>query len=149
MSEYEHAILFIEFAQAASAAMANYITLVFAMVVASYLAAHRLDRLMSGIAILIYSMFALGFCNEIIQIYSDLSNLGIAMEDKFGGIPETSLGWLGPVRAGADFLHILPTLIGTMVLLAYGASIWFFLRARRLHKQGTPIPLLSPAEEDE
>ena len=149
MGEYEHAILFIEFAQAASAAMANYITLVFAMVVASYLAAHRLDKLMSGIAILIYSMFALGYCNEIIQIYSDLSNLGIAMEDRFGGIPESSLGWLGPVRAGSAFLEILPFLIGTMVLLAYAASIWFFFRARKLHKQGTPTPLLIPAEEEE
>ena len=39
MTEYEHAILFVDFAQAASAAMANYITLVFAMIVASFLAA--------------------------------------------------------------------------------------------------------------
>ena len=131
MTEYEHAVLFVDFAQAASSAMANYITLVFAMIVASHLAAHKLDKSLAAIAIFIYSIFALGYCNEIIQVYSDFSHLGIQMEDRFGELPSTSLGWIGPVRSGAGFLHVLPKLIGFMTLLAYGASVWFFFRARR------------------
>ena len=134
MTEYEHAILFVEFAQTASAAMANYITLVFAMIVASHLAARRLDRWLASIAIFIYSIFALGYCNEIIQIYSDLSRLGIQMEDRFGDLPETSLAWIGPVGVGADFMHILPILIAIMTLLAYAASVWFFFRSRKQNK---------------
>ncbi|MGJ8563370.1 MAG: hypothetical protein ACSHXY_07440 [Alphaproteobacteria bacterium] len=130
MTEYEHTILFLEFAQAASSVMANYMALVFAMIVTSYMAAHRLDRLMTGIALTIYSLFALGFCNEIFQLYSDLSRLGISIAD-MGNNPSTSLTWFGPIATGPDFLHILPEIIGGMIVLAYFGSILFFFRARK------------------
>jgi hypothetical protein len=45
--------------------MTNYMTLVFGMLVSSYLAAHRIDRVMMWIALVIYSLFALGFCNGV------------------------------------------------------------------------------------
>ena len=44
MTEYEHLILFLELLQTANGTMSNYMTLVFGMLVTSYMAAHRLDR---------------------------------------------------------------------------------------------------------
>ena len=140
MTEYEHAILFLELVQTGNGTMANYMTLVFGMLVTSYLAAHRLDKIMMSIALIIYSMFALGFCNEIFQVYSDFSRLGIRMEE-LGQSPDTALTWFGPVTAGSDFLHVLPRLIFTMTFSAYIGSMFFFFRARKanLSKEVGPI----------
>ncbi|HBN93216.1 MAG TPA: hypothetical protein DD397_11680, partial [Hyphomonas sp.] len=77
MTNYELTYLFYEAIQVGNGTMANYMTLVFGMLVTSYLAAHRLDRVMMWIALVIYSMFALGFCNEIFQSYSDFARLGL------------------------------------------------------------------------
>ena len=131
MTEYEHAILFVEYAQACSAQMANLMTLIFAMVVTSYIAAHRLDRVMMWLALAIYSMFTLGFINEVFQLYSDLSRLGMKIAEEFGPLPRTALSWFGPISDGPDFLYALPYLILFMTLLTYVASILFFLRARK------------------
>jgi len=130
MTEYEHTILFLELAQAASSLMANYMTLVFAMIVTSYMAAHRLDRFMVWAALILYSSFALGFCNEIFQVYSDMSRLGIRIAE-LGEKPDTALGWFGPVASSPDFLYVLPKLVGGMIILAYIGSILFFFRARK------------------
>lgn len=141
MTEFEHVILFTEFAQAASAVMANYMTLVFAMVVTSYMAAHRLDRFMTVIALLLYSLFALGFCNEIFQIYSDLARLGIQIAAA-GDTPDTSLGWFGPVATSPDFLYVMPKIIGTMIVMAYIGSILFFFRARKANLSPNTGPVM-------
>jgi hypothetical protein len=140
MTEYEHAILFLELIQTGNATMANYMTLVFGMLVTSYLAAHRIDRVMLWIALAIYTMFALGFCNELIQIYSDFSRLGLQMVE-LGQDPNTDLGWIGPIAASPDFFHILPTIIRIMTIGAFVGSLVFFFRARRsnLSKDVGPV----------
>lgn len=140
MTEYEYMVLFLEFAQAASSVMANYMTLVFAMLVTSYMAAHRLDRLMMWIALVMYSLFALGFCNEIFQIYSDLSRLGIRISE-VGNVPTTSLGWFGPLATSPDFLYVMPNIIGSMIVAAYAGSIIFFFRARKANISKTVGPI--------
>lgn len=133
-------ILFLELVQAANGTMANYMTLVFGMLVTSYLAAHRIDRVMMSVALLIYTMFALGFCNEIYQIYSDFSRLGLQLHE-VGQTPNTSLGWFGPVANNPDFLHKLPNIILTMILSAFVGSIIFFFRARtaNMSKEVGPV----------
>lgn len=123
-------VRFLEFAQAASAMMANYMTLVFAMLVTSYLAAYRLDRLMMWIALIIYSLFSLGFSNEIYQLYLDMSRLGFR-NSEFSEVPTTALGWLGPIASSPDFFHVMPHIIGSMIVAAYIGSIVFFFRARK------------------
>jgi len=130
MTEYEHAILFFELAQAASAVMANYMAIVSAFVVVAYVVSHRLDNVLTIIAVFIYSLFALGLTNEIFQIYSDLSRLGIQIEAKFGAIPETDLGWFGPLATGPEFLYVLPKIIFTMLSLTYLGSLFFFFHRR-------------------
>ncbi|KAA9134149.1 hypothetical protein F3N42_00985 [Marinihelvus fidelis] len=130
MSEFEQVSLFFQIVSVGNGTMANYMTLVFGMLVTSYLAAHRIDRVMMWIALVIYSMFALGFCNEIYQVYSDFSRLGIVLAER-GQLPQSGLGWFGPVATSADALPVIPWMVLAMTLLAYVGSVAFFFRARR------------------
>jgi len=129
MTDYELTNLFFQAVQTGNGTMANYMTLIFGMLVSSYLAAHRLDRWMMVIAILIYSMFALGFCNEIYQVYSDFARLGLTLAER-GIKPGNDLGWFGPVAVGSGGLQVIPKMVLVMTLLAYFGSMVFFFRAR-------------------
>lgn len=140
MTEYEHVQLFFQIVDVANGTISNYMTLVFGMLVTSYLAAHRLDRLMAGIALAIYSLFALGLCNEVFQVYSDFARLGLQISE-FGSVPETALGWFGPVALGPDGLTAIPVIILTVTLGAYIGSILFFFRARKSNKSSAVGPV--------
>lgn len=133
MSEYEQTSLFFQIVGVGNGTMANYMTLLFGWLVTSYLAAHRLDRVMMWIAVTLYSMFALGFCNEIYQVYSDFARLGLQLAD-IGQSPNSDLGWFGPVATSPDALNLIPEFIRGMTLLAYVGSIVFFFRARRSNR---------------
>ena len=50
MTEYEYAALFFQVSETAHAAIANFLTVVFAMIVVSYLAAHRAGSLRDQLA---------------------------------------------------------------------------------------------------
>lgn len=149
MTEYEHVQLFFQIVNVANGTISNYMTLVFGMLVTSYLAAHRLDRLMAGIALAIYSLFALGLCNEIFQVYSDFARLGLQISE-FGSVPETRLGWFGPVALGPDGLTAIPVIIMTVTVSAYVGSILFFFRARKANKASDigPVEATAPVVTD-
>lgn len=133
MTDYELTYLFFQAVQTGNATMANYMTLVFGMLVTSYMAAHRLDRVMMWIALLIYSMFALGFCNEIFQVYSDFARLGLMLAER-GKAPGHDLTWFGPVVSGSGSMHVIPKAVLTMIFCAYVGSICFFFQARKANK---------------
>jgi len=147
MSEYEHVQLFFQIVGVANGTISNYMTLVFGMLVTSYLAAHRLDRLMAVIALAIYSLFALGLCNEIFQVYADFSRIGIKLAE-MGQLPDSDLGWFGPVVSGPEGLHMIPFIILTVVVSAYLGSILFFFRARKANKASDigPVEWAAPDE---
>ncbi|MEL6687810.1 MAG: hypothetical protein AAFP97_09320 [Pseudomonadota bacterium] len=133
MTEYELVQLFFQIVDVANGTIANYMTLIFGMLVTSYLAAHRLDRFMATIALLIYSLFCFGLCNELFQINSDFAQLGLRIAD-VGAVPETSLGWFGPVRVGPDGLKMIPYVMLVISVGSYLGSILFFFRARKANK---------------
>ena len=130
MTEFEQITLFFQIVSVANGTISNYMTLLFGMLVTSYLAAHRLDRVMATIALVVYSMFSLGFCNEIFQVYSDFSRLGLQLAE-LGRLPDSSLGWFAPVFSSPGPLKAIPYIVGSMMLGAYLASLVFFFRARK------------------
>ena len=146
MTNYELTYLFYEAIQVGNGTMANYMTLVFGMLVTSYLAAHRLDRVMMWIALIIYSMFALGFCNEIFQSYSDFARLGILLAER-GQLPDSDLGWFGPVAVGEEPMHFIPKMVLTMTLAAYVGSLAFFFRARKTNLSSNTGPVTAAAAD--
>ena len=130
MTDYELTYLFFEIVQTSNGTITNFMTLVFGMLVTSYLAAHRLDRVMMWLALVIYSLFALGFINEIYQASSDFARIAQVIAAR-GELPGSDLGWFGPVVNGPASMNVIPNLILVMFLSAYAGSIAFFFRARK------------------
>lgn len=63
MTEFETAYLFYEVFDGANASLMNFITIMFAMLVASYLVAPRLNRTMAALVLILYSLISLGLIN--------------------------------------------------------------------------------------
>ena len=132
MTEYEYASLFVAFLEAANVVFANYMALTFAMLTASYFLAQRLTRSMSLILLLVYSLWAINLVSGVFGAFSDFSKLGLTIHELYGELPETSLGWLGPVAAKGSigYMEIMPNLMLFMCALVYVVSIIFFFVAR-------------------
>jgi hypothetical protein len=132
MTDYEIVSLFHEVITGVNASLTNYLTVLLAMLVASHLAAHRLDRGAATVALLIYSVFSLGMINEIHAGYRDFAAIGMEMA-RVGGLPGSTIGWHPTVANGGAGLTAIPKVILGILLGSYVASMWFFFHARRTH----------------
>lgn len=133
MTDYEYASLFFSIMDAAQATFANFLAIVSGMIAVSYFFAQKLDRTLSGLLLLIYSLFALGFINELFSAYSDFARLGAVLAER-GQVPGSGLGWMGPVIAGPGGLAAVPWIILAMTLASYVATLWFFFHARKMNR---------------
>jgi len=133
MTDYEYASLFFAILDAAQATFANYLAIVSGMIAVSYFFAHKLDRTLSALLLLIYSLFALGFINELFSAYSDFARLGAVLAER-GALPGSGLGWMGPVIAGPGGLAAIPFVILAMTLASYVATLWFFFHAKGMER---------------
>tara|TARA_R110002072_G_scaffold150048_2_gene298123 strand:+ start:43 stop:447 length:405 start_codon:yes stop_codon:yes gene_type:complete len=133
MSDYEYASLFFTIMEAAQATFANFLAIVSGMIAVSYFFAHKLDRTLSSLLLLIFSLFALGFINELFAAYSDFARLAAVIGER-GGMAESALGWMGPVVNGAGGIAAVPWIILSMTLASYVATIWFFFHARKMDR---------------
>lgn len=129
MSDYELASLFFTIMEAAQATFANFLAIISGMIAVSYFFAHKLDRTLSALLLVIFSLFSLGFINEIFAAYSDFARLGAQISAQ-GQLPDTGLGWMGPVINGAGGLAPVPWIILSMTIASYLATVWFFFHAR-------------------
>ena len=128
MTEYEKATLFYQVVETAHAAMANYLTVLFAVVAVSYFVADRLDRTASVLLLVVYSFFCFGMIREIFFLYSDMARLGHEMAQ----VPGDVYAWLGIAQSSVDSpAWVIPYGSMVMSLAAYLASLLFFYRIRR------------------
>lgn len=131
MSDYEMATLFIQIAEASQAGFANFMAIITGMLAISWFVAHKLPRGLAAILVLIFTLAAVGFGNELFSLNSDLARLGSALQER-GAAGAPDLMWLGPARAGtANPIGFIPVVVLTMMVLAYAGTIWFFLHARK------------------
>jgi hypothetical protein len=133
MSDYELASLFFTVMEAAQVTFANFLAIISGMIAVSYFFAHKLDRTLSALLLVIFSLFALGFINELFAAYSDFARLGAAISAQ-GQLPDSGLGWMGPVIAGAGGLAPVPWIILAMTMASYFATLWFFFHARNMKR---------------
>ena len=134
MTEFEQATLFYQIVETAHSAMANYLTVVFAVVAVSYFVADRLDRSASALLLVVYSVFCFGMIREIFFLYSDMARLGYVMS----GVPGDSFGWLGIAQSSADGpAWIIPYSSMVMSVAAYLGTLLFFYRVRRSGRPAT------------
>jgi len=130
MTEYEMASLFFQIVETAHAALANFLTVVFAILVVSYFAASKLDRTVAILLFGIYSIFAIGMTREIFSLYADMARLGFEMGQVYG--TDGALTWLGiTISGGEGPLWEAPYAVATMCGFAYLASLYFFIRIRK------------------
>lgn len=131
MTEFETAYLFYEVYDGASTSLMNFITIMFAMLVASYLVAPRLSRTMAALVVILYSLISFGMINDLTAIYGDFARLGdrlydLAQEDG------TNLGWHGAASAArSGSLHVARTFIISLAVLGYAGTVVFFFLVRR------------------
>ena len=135
MTEYEYATLFFQVSETAHAAIANFLTVVFAMLVVSYLAAHRLDRYATTLLLTAYTLFSLGIAFEIFNLYRDFGELGWELA-KYHDANPAAHGWIGmatDLEKGPN--RFIPAVIATVCVIAYLGSMMFFVRMRRENKR--------------
>ncbi len=131
MSEFEMASLFYQVIEVAHAALANYLTVVFAVLIVSHFAADKLDRSAWVVLLGVYSLFAIGMTNEIASLYSDFVRLGWEMA-KIADADGTTLSWNGMATRNADGpAWAIPIVVTAMCGLAYVGSLLFFFRTRQ------------------
>ncbi len=128
MTDYEKATLFFQIVETAHSAMANYLTVLFAVVAVSYFVADRLDRVASTLLLIVFSFFCFGMIREIFFLYSDMARLG----HEIAQVPGDVYDWLGIAQFSVDSPQwVIPYSSLVMSLAAYLASLLFFYRVRR------------------
>lgn len=133
MTEYEVVSLFHQIVTGANASLTNFLTVLMAMLVASYMAAGKLDGKTTGMILAVYSVFSLGMMNEIYSGYRDFAAVGMEMV-RMGRMPGSSIAWHPNVVAGGIGLAQLPFVILAILVSAYASSMWFFFHMRGRHR---------------
>jgi len=125
MSEYELVDTFYTIAGLSDQIIGSFITLLFAFLVASYLASSRLDRRMVVVVIALYSFMTLRYVALFYNVAGDIVTLAETM-NALRLKPDTSLGWL-EIGGGMSMM-----LNGTTIamFLSFLASVYFFFYTR-------------------
>jgi cellobiose-specific phosphotransferase system component IIC len=125
MTDYELVDTFYTIASLADQLIASFVTLLFAFLVASYLASSKLDRRMVVIIISLYSFMALRYIALYYRVTDDIGALGRTLTE-IRLEQGSSLDWL-EISSGMWWATA-----GTSaaMLLCYLASIFFFFYTR-------------------
>ena len=130
MTEAEQGQLFVEFLGAANVVFANYMTLVFAMLTASWFLAARMSRVIVGLFLFLYTFAAFAIGTGVAGAFSDFFALQRYLLEI--SPPDGPLQWLGPVREGvAPPEFATNRMIEAAVVLPWLGSIIFFFILRR------------------
>ena len=122
MSDFEYSVLFVSYLEAANVVFANYMTLVFAMMTASFFLARKLTWAMSAVLLFVYSLTSLNMSMGVYSAFYDFSGIGMKIRE-VGQLPDTNLGWMGPViTSDPTFLEHLELVIAVM-LIAPGVNL--------------------------
>jgi hypothetical protein len=136
VSEAGQGLLFVEFLGAANVVFAHYMTLVFAMLTASWFLAAKKPRSIAVLFLGRYSLGAFAIGTGVYGAFADFFALHRYIFDH--NTRSGPLQWLGPLRAGGP----IPTRMGeaialTTVALPWLGSIVFFTVSRREHRSTT------------
>ena len=126
MTEYELVDTFYTLSGLLDQFVANFITLLFAFLVASYLVSAKLDRRMVIVVIALYSFMALRYVGLYLNVADDM----IALADQITQLRHekgSSLEWM-VIGKELSTMHYTQT---AAMFLSYLASLVFFFHTRR------------------
>lgn len=124
MTEFETYTTFLLVFDTSETLIERFLTLLFGFLIASYLVGAKLDRLMIGIVLSLYTVMAVRYAFVFINASGDVVEMADVLRT-LAASPNSNLSWLeiGPV-------HIFFPVVFAVMLLSYLASIVFFFRAR-------------------
>lgn len=132
MTDYEIAELFTAYFALMQTQIINFATVLFAFLLAGYLIAAKLQRIMAAVIVVIFSAFAFDALMTTWFLAIDVVELQLLMRERVAnGSQELAFH----AAARDDFTMNLYTVTAIRVItgvLAYLASIWFFFYQRRL-----------------
>ena len=126
MTEYEMADLFLDWGTYVEDIVQNFISLLFAFLIASYLVSHRLTQAMATLVLALFSWMAL---RAVLQHYN-LSTDVIALANSIGEVnqePGSALDWL---IVGESVASIAYRTQEAAMILSYLAALVFFFYTR-------------------
>jgi hypothetical protein len=131
----DKALLFVEFLGAANFVFANYMTLVFAMLTASWFLARSMSAMVAGCFLFLYTLSAIAVGSGVLGAFSDFFALHTYLLETSD--PNGDLRWLGPVAAQSTVPPAVANGFATaVVLLAWAGSMVFFFVVRREKREG-------------
>ncbi|WBQ09934.1 hypothetical protein L2D01_13745 [Hyphomonadaceae bacterium ML37] len=135
MSEFEYAILFVEFLNASNVVFANYMTLVFAGLTASWFLARRMTRAVAISFLLLFTLGAFAIGIGVFFSFSDFFALQTHLAASGASFP--ALDWLGPLRAGgaAPLLGVQLLILAILVFSWAGTLVFFWIVRRSKSNQ--------------
>lgn len=136
MTEHELITIFIEFVNTTWTIFGTYVSIVFAFIVASYLAAGRLSSIVVWLVITLYTLVAAwsvwGISMNATAISATVGEMKRRSLDE-----SSSLDWL-PILGLPDYmLPVIPILITSLAAVVYIGSIVFFFYQRRYASERT------------
>ncbi|WP_291841749.1 hypothetical protein [Maricaulis sp.] len=129
MSDFELALLFSEYLNTANFIFSNFMALVFAMLTASFFLAHRMERWVAVLFLVLYSIGAVMTGAGVLFAFTDFAALGVHIHQTAS--QSADLAWLGPAGPGGAGMGLMPVMISTLLVMTYFGSLGFFLVVRR------------------
>lgn len=136
MSDAELLLVGYKIQEAVAVSMFNFVSIISAALVGSYLTADKLDRVMVGLVLLVFSASSIGFAMEAYHLGVDLA-AAARMVQAEALKPNSTLGWTSFAQ-GMTVDHIPATMIAFFSGMYLSVVVFFFrLRWARFKKRGT------------
>lgn len=134
MTEFEMAYLLTDMQSAMANEFAILFSLLFGFLGASYVAAHRLSRMMLSVAIPSYTLlyFLVGGLLKALSV----SFFGLISQMHAFSASGKGLLWHASATAAPAFwIPVVPYVVPTILLLTYVGSLVFFFQCRRVNRK--------------
>lgn len=129
MSEFEYGILFVEFLNTSNVVFANYMTLVFAVLTASWFLAKRMTLSVAICFLALFTLAALAIGFGVLFAFSDFFALQLHLYDAHQA--SDALVWLGPIRAdGPPPFRVMQIFVMAVIGFSYVGAVAFFFIVR-------------------
>jgi hypothetical protein len=129
MSDFEKGVLFVEFLNTSNVVFASHMTLIFAMLTASWLLARRMSLVVALSALSLFTMGCFGLGIGVVFSFADFFALQAYIQTS--SAPDGDLAWLGPVALGrAVPIGVMQTLTTVMVIAGWAGAVGFFFVVR-------------------
>ncbi len=130
MSDFEAGVMFVEFLNTSNFVFANYMTLIFAVLTASWFLARRMTRAVAICFLALFTLAAAAIGSGVFFAFSDFFALQAYLSET--RTVTGDLRWLGPLRVGGvPPLAVMQAIIGAVVAFSWAGAIAFFFVVRR------------------